>query len=421
MSINLKYFTVTNTTTGQMPISGRSTNYTTILSQNDVITKLSTGVDVPGAPYSITSGPMSNIGNIASTYIQIVKDFITKVSSNVLFIPENIIRVTFLGGTTSSADSLIYGFAPSLNTPINDITFNVIIANSNSQTLGDYFDIPFPDTTFYPNLFIVFVILNGAWDTRTIVSGNICSMNTSSSLNYCINPAYSNSDVNQSHFICVNGINAEVGAPSNISFGIETQPLSVSKDYSNLKFSISSAYLNDVYTNDTYVQTPICYCKGTKILCLGDDCEIYVNIEDLKEGDYVKTFTGNYKPILMITKGFVINDPYGNKFKRIYRIKNDEDEYLYVTSFHAILADELSDEEYETTRKIFGRIEKIHNKYRLIACTSKKFEPVIDENRYEIYHLSLGEHELIYANNILSEAFDYEWYFKSYIKKDENN
>lgn len=411
MSIDLKYFTVLNTTTGQMPISGRSTNYTTILSQNDVITKLTSGVDVPGTPNSITGGPMLNIGNIATTYIQITKEFITKVSSNILFIPENMLRITFLGGTTSSADSLIYGFAPSLNTSISDISFNVCIANSNSQTVGDYFDISFPDVTFYPNIFLVFVLLNGAWDTRTIISGNICSMDPNAIANYCINPSQSSSDINQSHFICVNGINTQVGAPTTISFGTETQALSVSKDYSNLKFSISSAYLNSVATSDTYIQTPICYCKGTQILCLIDKNETYINVEDLKEGDYVKTLMNGYKPIIMISKDYVINNPYGNKFKRIYKMK---DECLYVTGGHSIIVEKLTEQERDDMIKVVTeQWLKIHNKYRLMAAISDKFEPVLDDNRYDIYHLSVGEPEIIYANDILTETFDYDWYINT--------
>ena len=110
------YFTVTNTTSGNMQQSGRKTNseLTNIVSQSRIITDLVSGTTVPGTPYEITSGPLYGIGQMGFQYIQLIKTFEKNTSLNSIFVPDNILRLTFLGGTTSSTDSIIYAFAKHL-------------------------------------------------------------------------------------------------------------------------------------------------------------------------------------------------------------------------------------------------------------------------------------------------------------------
>lgn len=405
----IKNFTVLNTQTGQMAISGRSDNYSIIVSQNDVITKLINDVNVPGTPNTITGGVMYNIGHMGLTFIKITKDNITKSNSNVIFIPDNIMRITFLGGNTINTDSLIYGFTNSL-TNIN-ITYNVIIANSNSQTIGDYFDIEFPDPTSYPELYVVFWLLNGAWNNRTNIQDNICNISTENSINFCINPSYSLQDINKSHFIFVNGINTVYGIPSRISIGVEDNLIGNTNDYANFKFSISSRFYNELQTNDNLIEIPTCYVKGSKILCLIDNEEKYINIEDIEICMYVKTFQNGYKKIVEKTHSNFVNSS-DKIYNKIYRMKNNN---LFLTGGHSILVEELTEYEKIESNKIFG-LPKIQNFYRLLACISDKFESVDDNLRYEIFHISVGEEDIIYANGILSETFSIEWYEKEFKK-----
>ena len=56
--------------------------------------------------------------------------------------------------------------------------------------------------------------------------------------------------------------------------------------------------------------TPICFNKGTKILCLINDLkEEYVAVEKLKPGDVVKSYKHGYRRIVMVHESFLINDP----------------------------------------------------------------------------------------------------------------
>lgn len=212
------YFNVTNTTSGNMQQTGRKTNseLTNIVSQSRIITDLVSGTTVPGTPVTITSGPLYGIGQMGFQYIELIKSFEKNTSLNSLFVPDNIIRITFLGGTTSSTDSIIYAFANSTSQTFASLTFNMAMANTNSQVTGDFFDIQLPDPTAYPSIYLVLAIINGAWTTRIIVSGNQCSIQIGAigTATYCINPNQSLEDVGLAHFILVNGYNSTLGIHS---------------------------------------------------------------------------------------------------------------------------------------------------------------------------------------------------------------
>lgn len=409
--LNIKNFSTLSTTTGKIQISGQTNDLTQITSQNEIINNISDGVTIPGTPSSITGGPLLNIGYMGNTPIRIIKDNIINTNESIVYIPDGIIRITFLGGSTSNALSLLYGFTNSIFDV--DIEYNVVIANSNSQTVGDYFDIFIPDISAYPTLYIVFYVLNGAWDTRTIVSGNICSIDTYNSLNYCIDPSQSLSDPGNSHFIFVNGVNTHYGITPRISVSVDDELMATSnKDYNNLKFSVSSRFLNESEINDNYTTISICFRKGTKILCLVDDTEMEINVEDLKIGMFVKTYKNGYKKILKILKSDFINSKQ-KIHNRMYKMKNAD---LHVTGGHSILVNELSEKEKEESIKIFGKLEKIQDKYRLLSCISDNFIPLNDNNRHHTYHISVGEQDIIYADNVLSETFCLSWYNNKYKK-----
>lgn len=416
--MSVKNFIVLNTTSGQMSTSGRYTNsqVTNILTQALVINDLITGTNVPGTPTAITGGSLYGKGHMNSTYIKIVTDYSINPTYDSVFIADEFIRFVYLGGSTSSSDTLLYSFATSTTTSSSGLTFNVVFAKSTSQTVGDYFDIQLPDTTAYPILYLVLVVLNGAWDTRTIVSGNTCSINYSggSILNYNITPSESISDVGKSHYILVSGTNTVYGYVGRISFGVEDALISGTNDYAELKFSISDRMISDVQTNDTNTFVFICYVKGTKILCLVDNIEEYVNIEDIRLGTLVKTLYDGYLPVINIEHDEWINR-YGNMMNKIYKMpkENNKDliEDLYVTGGHSIMVDSLTEEELKETKRIWGEPLMIKGKYRLLSNINKNFSPVNDELRYHTYHICLGkgEENIVYANGILSESQDLEW------------
>ena len=423
------YFNVTNTTSGNIQQTGRKTSseLTNILSQSAIINDLVSGTTVPGTPYQITGGPLYGIGQMGIQYISLIKTYQQNFSLNSLYVPDEFVRLTFLGGTTSSTDAIIYAFANSTSQTFSSLTFNMAIANTNSQVTGDYFDIQLPDPTAYPNIYLVLALINGAWTTRTIVSGNQCSIQIGAvgTATYCINPAQSLQDVGLAHFILVNGYNSVFGLNSNIAIGIEDDPIASSnRDYANVKLAVSSRTINDSLTNDDLLLDPICFVKGTKILCFLDDTEVYIPIEELTTDHYVKTYGNGYKKIVFINNFSLINTTRRpvtkkEKIKKIYKLAKEDYgellEDLYVNGGHSILVDTLTEEEKRLNLKFFGGYKKIGDKIRLPSHINQKAIPINDDFRYEMYHISTGEEEGIYANGILTESYNLE----NNIKKSE--
>ena len=72
---------------------------------------------------------------------------------------------------------------------------------------------------------------------------------------------------------------------------------------------------------------------------------------------------------------------------------------------HSILVDYLTEEETRINKKLFGGYKKIGDKLRLVTYINQKAIPVNDDLRYELYHISTGKEEGIYANGILTESF----------------
>lgn len=257
-TLTIKNFTVLNTTTGKMPITGRisSNQLSNILSYNKILNQVTENVEVPGTPNEISSGGLSGISHMSSSYIKIITNFENNNANDVIFIPDNFIRIVYLGGNTMASNSLIYGFCSSNNTSIENITWNVIFAKTTSQTSGDYVDIPFPDMTYYPNgnFYIAFILLNGAWDNRTIVRDNICSITNTDTPNFCIKPSQSLYDVNESHFINIKGLNSVYGYYTRIAIGSEDWHMATTdRDYNDFSFSISSRFNSELNINENII------------------------------------------------------------------------------------------------------------------------------------------------------------------------
>jgi hypothetical protein len=339
-------------------------------------------------------------------------------------VPDDFVRLTFLGGTTSSTDTIIYAFANSTSQTFASLSFNMAIANTNSQISGDYFDLQLPDPTAYPNIFLVLALINGAWTTRTIVSGNQCrvQIGASGTATYCISPTQSLQDVGIKHFILVSGYNSVYGLNSNIAIGIEDDPIASSnRDYANVKLAVSSRMINESLTNDNLLLDPVCFVKGTKILCFIDNSEIYIPIEDLTTDHHIKTYQHGYKKIISVKKFSLINStrrPVTKKEKinKIYKLSKENYEELfedlYVNGGHSILVDTLTEEENRINLKLFGGYKKIGDKIRLLSYINEKAIPIQNDFRYEMYHISIGEEEGIYANGILTESYNLNFNIK---------
>jgi hypothetical protein len=163
-----------------------------------------------------------------------------------------------------------------------------------------------------------------------------------------------------------------------------------------------------------------CYNKGTKILILENDNEVYRNVEDLKVGDFVKiysnpnvqTYPKYYKPIILLGSSSLKNDPI-DVDRCMYIITKEKDsnllEDLIITSNHRIVTD--------STENFSSVIDGLN---MVVAKESEKAQKINDENIYNYYHFVLGDkesidkHYCVNANGILSESLSEKLYKKYY-------
>jgi len=159
---------------------------------------------------------------------------------------------------------------------------------------------------------------------------------------------------------------------------------------------------------DEYSGPPVCYAKGTKILCENG----YRAIEDLHPGDIVKTYLHGNLPIELIKYKKIINNP--TKWSEcMYRLESTDPDHgdLVVTGGHGILKKELTSEDLKADYEWFTkncRYSYIDDLYLQRAAFSKDFVKITDNNIYIYYHLSLkghnGKRYGIWANGVLSES-----------------
>jgi len=167
--------------------------------------------------------------------------------------------------------------------------------------------------------------------------------------------------------------------------------------------SSGSSPQNVVYTNGDVLNSPgtynmypasPCFLEGSKILALVEGKETYVPIENLRKGDLIKTSCNGFKKVELIGKGDIVNPGNNERLEdRLYKCSLDKyselTEDLYITGFHSILVDTLTDVQREKTIKYMRNIFVTDNKYRLIACVDERAEPWNSEGRFTIWHIAL--------------------------------
>ena len=179
-------------------------------------------------------------------------------------------------------------------------------------------------------------------------------------------------------------------------------------------------------TSYTYTSSPPvipCFREGSKILCLQDDKEVYIKIEDIKEGDLVKTLKNGYLPVYMIGKKDIYHPALTQRDKdQLYKCSTIEYpeifEDLFLTGSHSILVEDFIDEDQrQKTIDVNGRIFITDKKYRLPACVDHRASVFDIEGTYTIYHLALESEDIyinyaIWANGLLVETCS-----KKYLEK----
>jgi hypothetical protein len=128
----------------------------------------------------------------------------------------------------------------------------------------------------------------------------------------------------------------------------------------------------------------------------------------MKVGMIVKTYKHGYKPITMIGRGRMVNEP-GDRWKTMYRNKENG---LTLTGNHGVLLDTLTDKERQDQLHIMKvkRLPTIDGKYLLFANMCEAYEQITDTKQYTYYHFALEDYgdDLkkfgIWANGVLAET-----------------
>jgi hypothetical protein len=151
-----------------------------------------------------------------------------------------------------------------------------------------------------------------------------------------------------------------------------------------------------------------CFLKGSKILCEVDGKEEWRAVETLRKGDLVKTSLNGFKPVELIGYSKMKNPGTSDRVdERLYRLTPAAypalTEDLFLTGFHSILVDELTDAQRTATQKSLGKIFVTDRKYRLMAWVDERAEPWASEGEYEVWHFALENADTfmnygVYAN-----------------------
>jgi hypothetical protein len=185
--------------------------------------------------------------------------------------------------------------------------------------------------------------------------------------------------------------------------------------YNNITITVLS---NEYNTYDwiitVFVSGPSCFLEGSKILCLLDNQEKYVSVENIRRGTLVKTLSSGYKPVHMIGHAKVYNSGDSARIKnRLFRCskKNYPElfEDLIITGCHSILVGDITEEQRAKSIEYNNDIYITENRYRLIACLDDRAEPYEVEGEHPIWHLALENDDIymnygIFANGLLVET-----------------
>jgi hypothetical protein len=144
-----------------------------------------------------------------------------------------------------------------------------------------------------------------------------------------------------------------------------------------------------------------CFKENSKISCFKDNAEIDINIQDLKNGDLVKTLKNGYLPISIIGKKICKNPNSLIRIKdRLYKLAKNK--------YYSIL--EIYLEDYKKSEIILfeGGVYFTDNLYRLPTYLDNRTDIYDDYSDSTVYNFALGDDENtnygIYANGLLVEC-----------------
>ena len=248
---------------------------------------------------------------------------------------------------------------------------------------------------------------------------NSYTTNTSNSIAYYIDPTSSiincyslytpiingSSDGQVTNCYAANG--TWIDASANAALDYTTVPIGLS----NQGTVWTRILPNSPYILTSFYKYP-CFKEGTKILTING----YVEVENLKNGDLIKTSLDGFKPIVLIGKRNIVH-----MANLVHRIKDqlyicqqnqfpELFEDLVLTGCHSILVDNFADDqEREAAIAVNGDLYITDDKYRLPACVDMRTNVYGVAGTYTIYHFALENDNYywnygVYANGLLVET-----------------
>jgi hypothetical protein len=184
-------------------------------------------------------------------------------------------------------------------------------------------------------------------------------------------------------------------------------------DLNTIAITMSNGTVHNVYV----MVLRNCFKEGTKILCLINDEEKYVPIEQMKEGTLVKTRLNGFVPVHTIGHSKIYNPSHNLRGEnRLY--KRTKEQYpelvedLIVTGCHSVLVegDRITPEILKKTKEIFrDDVWVTDNKLRLPTCLDDLAEPYQEEGVFNIWHFALDHFDIymnygVWANGLLMET-----------------
>ena len=242
----------------------------------------------------------------------------------------------------------------------------------------------------------------GSWDFTNV--SNITDMIESTAYNFA---QYSNFLVDLSNNLTL---------PNNLNLG--TTNLSRNGDI--ITSRAFTQLTNPVISGGKNMQildSIACFLEGTLIQCLDKNTKqaaVYKPIQDLIQGDLIKTYKHGYVPLNMIGCSKIFNPGNNERItNRLYKCSANQYprlfEDLIITGCHSILVNDFKPDEREKTKKVLKKIYITDDKYRLPACVDNNTEPYEKQGIFTIYHIALDNPDYymnygVYANGLLVET-----------------
>jgi len=164
---------------------------------------------------------------------------------------------------------------------------------------------------------------------------------------------------------------------------------------------------------------PLCFLGGSKILCKVDGDDVYIPIETIKPGTFVKTLSSGWKPVALIKKSQIENPGHSERIQhRLYKCSRtaypELTDDLFITGSHAILVPSLTATQRKKVKEQLGKVFITENRYRLMSSLDERAEPWASQGRYTIWHIALENPNIhgnygIWANGLLVETCNIQY------------